>query len=98
MVIGQTWLVATHCPAIWLEATQFFGQQVMSPAITKFIIPKEGREMEICDNNVVCHKVHRFLLVLFLDTQDTIYLVFMFSVYKKKRTLGSLCLMNQAWD
>jgi hypothetical protein len=25
-------------------------------------------------------------------------LVFMFSVYKKKRTLGSLCLMNQAWD
>jgi hypothetical protein len=43
MVIGQTWLVATHCPAIWLEAIQFFGQEVMSPAITKFIIAKEGR-------------------------------------------------------
>jgi hypothetical protein len=42
MVIGQTWLVASHCPAIWLEATQFFGQ-VMTPAITKFIIAKERK-------------------------------------------------------
>jgi hypothetical protein len=82
MVIGQTWLVATHCPAIRLEATQFFGQ-VMSPAITKFIIAKEGSKMEICDNNV-CHKVHRFLLVLFLDTQETINLVFMFSARKRR--------------
>jgi hypothetical protein len=42
MVIGQTWLVATHCPAKWLEATQFFGQ-VMSPShYPNSLLPKRG--------------------------------------------------------
>lgn len=57
------------------------------PAITKIIIAKEGREMEICDNNV-CHKVHRFLLVLFLDTQHTIISIWSLCFqYTKRREL-----------
>lgn len=51
------------------------------------LLPKKGREMEICDNNV-CHKVHRFLLVLFLDTQHTIISIWSLCFqYTKRREL-----------